>query len=89
MRHNNEPIDLRKLDVLLSYTPLPATSEQLVMASKRLYAPKNVTEFFESMPSGKVFENKDDVMQLTEEVNLLLEEEEATQEEDEKLKSYG
>jgi hypothetical protein len=84
----HKPIDLQKLDTLLIYTPLPATSDELTMASKRLYAPKNVTEFFESMPSGKVFKDKSEVIQLSEEFNLLMEEEAMQEELNEKLRSY-
>jgi hypothetical protein len=91
MRDNNRPLDLESLNLVLTYIPdYPATSDQLAMAAKRLYASPSVTDFFESMPSGTVFKSKADIMQRSHDIEVLMEEAETTAQEQiaEEIKSY-
>jgi hypothetical protein len=82
-----EPLDLTALNSLLAtIRRYPVTSAEMAKQAKRLHAPANVVNFFESIPGNVEFGDKTDVMLRSEEAAMVMEEQ--TGEPDEHLSSY-
>ncbi|HUC20718.1 MAG TPA: phosphoribosyltransferase family protein [Candidatus Polarisedimenticolaceae bacterium] len=83
----DEPLDLAALNALAATVKrYPVTGAQLAAQARRLKAPGNVVAFFETVPGGAVFRNKNDIMTRSEEAEILMEE--GSKEPEEQLRSY-
>jgi predicted phosphoribosyltransferase len=81
------PLDLEAINVVLAGVKhFPVTSGEIAARARRLHAPANVLNFFESIPREVEFADKADVMRRSEEAEILMEDEAAEPKED--LRSY-
>jgi predicted phosphoribosyltransferase len=81
------PVDLAALRMVLANVhQYPTTSRELAARAKRMRAPGNVVDFFESIPKDIEFKDKADVVRRTEAAAIL--EEEEVDQPDETLRSY-
>ncbi len=72
----DEPLDLAGINaVLATIKRYPITSSEMAAQARRLHSPKNVVQFFESIPGDTEFQDRIEIMRRSEEAEVIMEEE--------------